>query len=56
MSRQIVAEGLEADMPQSFLTRLGHNALRGIGHPLADEFMADIESGAVALGERAAGG
>ncbi len=56
LSRQIIAEGGEAEVPQGFLTRLGRNALRGIGHSLADEFMADTESGASALGERAAGG
>ncbi|KWU47800.1 putative bifunctional diguanylate cyclase/phosphodiesterase [Pseudomonas palleroniana] len=42
---RIVAEGVETDVQQSFLTRLGCNALQGyfLGHPLpADRFMADI--------------
>lgn len=43
---RIVAEGVETDVQQSFLTRLGCNALQGylLGHPLpADGFMADIQ-------------
>ena len=42
---RIVAEGVETDVQQSFLTRLGCNSLQGylLGHPLpADGFMADI--------------
>lgn len=43
---RIVAEGVETDAQQRFLTRLGCNALQGylLGHPLpADGFMADIQ-------------
>ncbi|WP_315338860.1 EAL domain-containing protein [Pseudomonas grimontii] len=43
---RIVAEGVETDVQQTFLTRLGCNALQGylLGHPLpADGFMADIQ-------------
>ncbi|AZF63628.1 MULTISPECIES: putative bifunctional diguanylate cyclase/phosphodiesterase [unclassified Pseudomonas] len=43
---RIVAEGVETDVQQSFLTRLGCNSLQGylLGHPLpADGFMADIQ-------------
>jgi len=43
---RIVAEGVETDVQQNFLTRLGCNALQGylLGHPLpADGFMADIQ-------------
>ncbi|NWB30074.1 putative bifunctional diguanylate cyclase/phosphodiesterase [Pseudomonas gingeri] len=42
---RIVAEGVETDMQQDFLTRLGCDSLQGylLGHPLpADRFMADI--------------
>jgi len=43
---RIVAEGVETDVQQSFLTRLGCNSLQGylLGHPLpADSFMLDIQ-------------
>ncbi|TSD77297.1 EAL domain-containing protein [Pseudomonas sp. KBS0710] len=43
---RIVAEGVETDVQQSFLTRLGCNSLQGylLGHPLpAEGFMADIQ-------------
>ena len=43
---RIVAEGVETDVQQNFLTRLGCNSLQGflLGHPLpADSFMADIQ-------------
>jgi len=43
---RIVAEGVETDAQQSFLTRLGCNSLQGylLGHPLpAAGFMADIQ-------------
>ncbi|KRP43732.1 putative bifunctional diguanylate cyclase/phosphodiesterase [Pseudomonas poae] len=43
---RIVAEGVETDAQQHFLTRLGCNALQGylLGHPLpATDFMADIQ-------------
>lgn len=49
---RIVAEGVETDVQQSFLTRLGCNALQGylLGHPLpADGFMADILRAQAAL-------
>ncbi|ANF86029.1 membrane protein [Pseudomonas antarctica] len=49
---RIVAEGVETDMQQSFLTRLGCNSLQGylLGHPLpADSFMADIQRAEEAL-------
>ena len=42
---RIVAEGVETDMQQRFLTRLGCDSLQGylLGHPLpADSFMANI--------------
>ncbi|WP_338524919.1 EAL domain-containing protein [Pseudomonas batumici] len=42
---RIVAEGVETDMQQTFLTRLGCDSLQGylLGHPLpAERFMADI--------------
>lgn len=42
---RIVAEGVETDKQQSFLTELGCNSLQGflLGHPLpAERFMADI--------------
>jgi EAL domain-containing protein (putative c-di-GMP-specific phosphodiesterase class I) len=45
---RIVAEGVETDVQQSFLTRLGCNALQGylLGHPLpADGFMDHIQRG-----------
>jgi len=45
---RIVAEGVETDVQQSFLTRLGCNALQGylLGHPLpADGFMGHIQRG-----------
>ena len=44
---RIVAEGVETDVQQNFLTRLGCDSLQGylLGHPLpADSFMADIRS------------
>ena len=44
---RIVAEGVETDNQQNFLTRLGCDALQGflLGHPLpADRFMADIHA------------
>jgi diguanylate cyclase (GGDEF)-like protein len=44
---RIVAEGVETDVQQNFLTRLGCDSLQGylLGHPLpADRFMADIRS------------
>jgi diguanylate cyclase (GGDEF)-like protein len=43
---RIVAEGVETDVQQNFLTSLGCNSLQGylLGHPLpADGFMADIQ-------------
>ncbi|WLH92741.1 EAL domain-containing protein [Pseudomonas sp. FP453] len=43
---RIVAEGVETDVQQNFLTRLGCNSLQGylLGHPLpAERFMADIQ-------------
>ena len=43
---RIVAEGVETDVQQNFLTRLGCNSLQGylLGHPLpAEGFMADIQ-------------
>ncbi|WP_338514725.1 EAL domain-containing protein [Pseudomonas poae] len=43
---RIVAEGVETDAQQHFLTRLGCNALQGylLGHPLpATDFMADFQ-------------
>ncbi|QZP19041.1 putative bifunctional diguanylate cyclase/phosphodiesterase [Pseudomonas sp. DR208] len=43
---RIVAEGVETDVQQNFLTRLGCNSLQGylLGHPLpAEEFMVDIQ-------------
>ncbi|WP_439865113.1 putative bifunctional diguanylate cyclase/phosphodiesterase [Pseudomonas antarctica] len=49
---RIVAEGVETDVQQSFLTRLGCNSLQGylLGHPLpADRFMADIQRSEDAL-------
>ena len=44
---RIVAEGVETDNQQDFLTRLGCDSLQGflLGHPLpADRFMADIHT------------
>ncbi len=44
---RIVAEGVETDNQQDFLTRLGCDALQGylLGHPLpAERFMADIHA------------
>ncbi len=44
---RIVAEGVETDNQQSFLTRLGCDSLQGflLGHPLpAERFMADIHA------------
>ncbi len=49
---RIVAEGVETDKQQSFLTRLGCNSLQGylLGHPLpADGFMAEIQRAEAAL-------
>lgn len=46
---RIVAEGVETDAQQNFLTRLGCDSLQGylLGHPLpADQFIADIEKAA----------
>jgi diguanylate cyclase (GGDEF)-like protein len=45
---RIVAEGVETDAQQNFLTRLGCDSLQGylLGHPLpADSFMANILAG-----------
>ncbi|WP_339526092.1 putative bifunctional diguanylate cyclase/phosphodiesterase [Pseudomonas sp. EL_65y_Pfl2_R96] len=45
---RIVAEGVETDVQQDFLTRLGCDSLQGylLGHPLpADRFMIDIHRG-----------
>lgn len=50
---RIVAEGVETDMQQSFLTQLGCNSLQGflLGHPLpAVRFMADITRAEQATG------
>jgi diguanylate cyclase (GGDEF)-like protein len=47
LNLRIVAEGVETDRQQSFLTRLGCNSLQGflLGHPLpAARFMADINA------------
>ncbi|OIN53016.1 histidine kinase [Pseudomonas azotoformans] len=49
---RIVAEGVETDVQQNFLTRLGCNSLQGylLGHPLpADGFMVDIQRAEGAL-------
>ncbi|WLH81605.1 EAL domain-containing protein [Pseudomonas sp. FP2335] len=49
---RIVAEGVETDAQQTFLTRLGCNSLQGylLGHPLpAERFMADIQSAEAAV-------
>jgi len=56
---RIVAEGVETDMQQSFLTKLGCNSLQGflLGHPLpAERFMADINSAEEKVRVRLAGG
>jgi diguanylate cyclase (GGDEF)-like protein len=48
LNLRIVAEGVETDQQQSFLTRLGCDSLQGylLGHPLpAQRFIADIHSG-----------
>ncbi|TKK29890.1 histidine kinase [Pseudomonas sp. CFBP13528] len=53
---RIVAEGVETDAQQRFLTRLGCNSLQGylLGHPLpADGFMADIQRAQRAQGAQA---
>jgi diguanylate cyclase (GGDEF)-like protein len=45
---RIVAEGVETDVQQNFLTQLGCDSLQGylLGHPLpADRFMVDIHRG-----------
>lgn len=45
---RIVAEGVETDVQQDFLTQLGCDSLQGylLGHPLpADRFMVDIHRG-----------
>ncbi|MCI8210698.1 histidine kinase [Pseudomonas sp. S25] len=47
LNLRIVAEGIETDRQQSFLTRLGCDSLQGylLGHPLpAERFMADIHA------------
>ncbi|MDU8361845.1 putative bifunctional diguanylate cyclase/phosphodiesterase [Pseudomonas syringae group sp. J309-1] len=47
LNLRIVAEGIETDRQQSFLTRLGCDALQGylLGHPQpAERFMADIHA------------
>ncbi|KAF1029374.1 MAG: putative signaling protein [Pseudomonas sp.] len=54
---RIVAEGVETDSQQSFLTRLGCDSLQGylLGHPLpADHFMADIQRAERVVSDRAA--
>jgi diguanylate cyclase (GGDEF)-like protein len=51
---RIVAEGVETDVQQSFLTRLGCDSLQGylLGHPLpADKFMMDIEKASTAVAD-----
>ncbi|MEB0091318.1 EAL domain-containing protein [Pseudomonas sp. CCI4.2] len=53
---RIVAEGVETNLQQSFLTRLGCDSLQGflLGHPLPPEkFMADIHAAEVQAGEHA---
>lgn len=50
LNLRIVAEGIETDRQQSFLTRLGCDSLQGflLGHPLpAERFMADIHAAEV---------
>jgi diguanylate cyclase (GGDEF)-like protein len=47
LNLRIVAEGIETDCQQNFLTRLGCDSLQGflLGHPLpAERFMADIQA------------
>src|SRR3990167_2613278 len=47
LNLRIVAEGVETDAQQNFLTRLGWDSLQGylLGHPLpADSFMTNIRS------------
>ncbi|KAF1012198.1 MAG: putative signaling protein [Pseudomonas fluorescens] len=51
---RIVAEGVETNVQQSFLTSLGCNSLQGylLGHPLpADSFMADIRRATQGAGD-----
>ena len=51
---RIVAEGVETDSQQSFLTRLGCDSLQGylLGHPLpADQFMKDIEKATAGMAD-----
>jgi len=50
LNLRIVAEGIETDRQQRFLTRLGCDSLQGflLGHPLpAERFMADIHAAEV---------
>ncbi|MDY7560106.1 EAL domain-containing protein [Pseudomonas sp. CCC3.2] len=52
---RIVAEGVETNVQQNFLTRLGCDSLQGflLGHPLpAEEFMADIHAAEAQSGEQ----
>jgi len=52
---RIVAEGVETDMQQSFLTKLGCDSLQGflLGHPLpAEKFMADINAAEAQVDEQ----
>ncbi|WP_297842470.1 EAL domain-containing protein [Pseudomonas sp.] len=52
---RIVAEGVETDMQQSFLTKLGCDSLQGflLGHPLpAEKFMADINAAETPVDEQ----
>ncbi|UZJ58116.1 EAL domain-containing protein [Pseudomonas sp. KU26590] len=54
LNLRIVAEGVETASQQSFLTRLGCDALQGylLGHPLpAERFMADIQAARQRVGE-----
>ncbi|MGV8919182.1 MAG: putative bifunctional diguanylate cyclase/phosphodiesterase [Pseudomonas sp.] len=51
---RIVAEGVETNTQQNFLTKLGCNSLQGflLGHPLpAERFMADINAAEQRVGE-----
>ena len=51
---RIVAEGVETNTQQNFLTKLGCNSLQGflLGHPLpAERFMADITAAEQQVGE-----
>ncbi|WP_397448312.1 putative bifunctional diguanylate cyclase/phosphodiesterase [Pseudomonas sp. NA-150] len=51
---RIVAEGVETNTQQNFLTKLGCNSLQGflLGHPLpAERFMADITAAERQVGE-----